>query len=181
MLKPANFDVCCCCVRIAHQLRLDFPPPTELPERVRLNRLRTWYLIAVVDYSHCIQRGKTPAKARNGFADQVLDLWYRSSACNLPYDIYCAAYLDMMHLTSQFLDCIRPDKSNPDLWQVCLRVSVCSLADSTTSSTAEPDVLSFVRDYDRRISDRFSHWQKRLTEQRMVSDWPGWSCPLASY
>lgn len=107
---------------MAHQLRLDLPPPSELPERERLNRIRAGFFITLVDTLHCVQRGKTPAKPRSDYPSQIFDSWYRSSVFNLPYDIYCAAYLDITCLASRLLDCIRADKSNPDLWQVCTRV-----------------------------------------------------------
>ncbi|KZT69156.1 hypothetical protein DAEQUDRAFT_727049 [Daedalea quercina L-15889] len=139
-------------IRVAHHLRLDFPPPLELPERERLNRIRTWFYIMTADTSNCIQRGKTPAKARNDYVSQVFDVWYRCSPSNLSFDIYVTAYLDVMKLTSKLLDSIRPDKSNPDLWK-------------------EPDVLALVREYDRRVANRSSHWQQRLREQKIKMAW----------
>ncbi|KAH9932880.1 uncharacterized protein B0H18DRAFT_984430 [Fomitopsis serialis] len=138
-------------VRISHYLRLDFPPPPELPERERLNRIRTWFHIMTADTSHCIQRGKTPVKPRKDYVDQIFDIWYRCSSLNSPYDIYSAAYLDIMQLVSPLLDDIRVDMSNPDIWQ--------------------PDVLALVRECDHKISERVSHWQQRIMEHHTSANW----------
>ncbi|TFY63193.1 hypothetical protein EVJ58_g3398 [Rhodofomes roseus] len=75
----------------------------------------------------------------------------RCSALNLSYDIYIVAYLDSMRLAIQLLEAVQPDRSNPDLW--------------------EPDVLALVREYDYKITQRYNHWQQRLTEQHNPADW----------
>ncbi|KAH9836168.1 uncharacterized protein C8Q71DRAFT_69524 [Rhodofomes roseus] len=139
-------------IRMAQHLQLDYPPPPEVPERERLNRIRTWFFIMVVDTSHCIQRGRTPARSRSDFTNQIFDLWYRCSTLNLSYDIYIVAYLDSMRLAIQLLEAVQPDRSNPDLWE-------------------EPDVLALVREYDYKITQRYNHWQQRLTEQHNPADW----------
>lgn len=88
----------------------------------------------VVDTSHCIQRGRTPARSRSDFTNQVFDLWYRCSALNLSYDIYIAAYLDSMRIAIQLLELVQPDRSNPDSWEVRVHLFVCLFRPTHTTA-----------------------------------------------
>ncbi|TFY54637.1 hypothetical protein EVJ58_g8739 [Rhodofomes roseus] len=63
-------------IRIVQDLKLDEPPPADILEREKLNRLRTWFQIVAVDASNAIQKGQPTWVQRNNFTSQMTDLAY---------------------------------------------------------------------------------------------------------
>ena len=75
---------------------MDEPPPAELPEREKLNRLRTWFEVMTVSSFDAIRGGRPAPSPRNNFALQMSGAWYHCSPLNSPYDFYTSAYADLL-------------------------------------------------------------------------------------
>lgn len=88
--------------RMAMELRLNQPPPEDLPERERLNRVRTWLNCYCVDGSHAIQFGKMPMLRLDDFLARSSTYWYRSSHMNLPLDVHLCAYVQILTIMAKW-------------------------------------------------------------------------------
>ncbi|KZT70052.1 hypothetical protein DAEQUDRAFT_765076 [Daedalea quercina L-15889] len=132
-------------VRIAQDLRLDEQPPADLPERERLNRLRTWFQVVAADSSNSIQKGRPSMLNRNNFTALMSDVWYRCSPLNSPYDIYCSAYADLMLFVS-------------NLWGPSGPMSLDLRGDR--------NVIDTILDYHQNVDDRVEMWKKRIIEHQ---------------
>ena len=84
------------------ELRLNQPPPEDLPERERLNRVRTWLNCYCVDGSHAIQFGKMPMLRLDDFLARSSSEWYRSSHMNLPLDVHLCAYVQILLIMAEW-------------------------------------------------------------------------------
>lgn len=85
---------------IAQDLRLDEPPPADLSEREKLNRLRTWFEVLTVSSFDAIRAGRPAPCPRNNFTSRMSASWYRCSALNSPFDFYTSAYADLLLFVS---------------------------------------------------------------------------------
>ncbi|KZT69157.1 hypothetical protein DAEQUDRAFT_765701 [Daedalea quercina L-15889] len=135
-------------IRIAQDLRLDEQPPVDLPEREKLNRLRTWFEVVSIDSSNSIQKGRPAMIHRNNFTYQMSGVWYRCSPLNSPYDIYCGAYADLMLFVS-------------NLWGPIGAASM-NLQD-------DANVIDTILAYHRSVCDRVEMWQERVAEQQIAT------------
>ncbi|KAH9932869.1 uncharacterized protein B0H18DRAFT_984361 [Fomitopsis serialis] len=131
--------------RIAQDLKLDEPPPADLPEREKLNRLRTWFQIVTVDSSNAIQRGHATMIQRNNFTAQMMDIWYRCSPLNLPYDVYCSACADLMLFVS-------------NLWG--------PMGPTSMNSQEDDEVIETVLAYHHSVCNRIEMWQNRIAKHQ---------------
>ncbi|KAH9836167.1 uncharacterized protein C8Q71DRAFT_69459 [Rhodofomes roseus] len=133
-------------IRIVQDLKLDEPPPADILEREKLNRLRTWFQIVAVDASNAIQKGQPTWVQRNNFTSQMTDLWYRCSPLNSPYDIYCSAYADLMSFTSNVWGPTGPTSMN---------------------SQEDDEVIDTILSYHRSVCGRVELWQQRIAEHHI--------------
>lgn len=88
--------------RMAIELELNHPPPSELNERERLNRTRTWLNCYCVDGSHAIQFGKIPMLRLDDWLARHSRMWYKASPMNLPFDVHLCAYVQIILLMAQW-------------------------------------------------------------------------------
>ncbi|KAH9932879.1 uncharacterized protein B0H18DRAFT_1115534 [Fomitopsis serialis] len=131
--------------RIAQDLKLDDPPPADLPEREKLNRLRTWFQIVSVDAAHAIQKGQATMIQRNNFTAQMMDIWYKCSPLNSPYDVYCSAYADLMLFVS-------------NLWG--------PMGHTSMNSQEDDEVIETVLGYHRSVCNQIEVWKNRIAEHQ---------------
>jgi transcriptional regulatory protein LEU3 len=83
---------------MAIELGLNQPPPPDLDERQKLNRMRTWLNCFCADVSHSIQFGKIPiiSATDDYLALREPQTWWHRSAMNLPYDVHLCAYVELI-------------------------------------------------------------------------------------
>ncbi|KAF5391352.1 hypothetical protein D9757_002023 [Collybiopsis confluens] len=89
-------------IRMAQELGLHLPPPSDCEEREALNRTRTWLNCYCVDGSHAIQFGKKPMLSLDDFMARTSQDWYRSSHMNTPYDVHLCAYVQILLLMAKW-------------------------------------------------------------------------------
>lgn len=89
-------------IRMAMELKLNQPPPDGLPEREKLNRVRTWLNCYCADGSHAIQFGKMPMLRLDDYLARSSTLWYRSSSLNSPLDVHLVAYVHILLIMAQW-------------------------------------------------------------------------------
>lgn len=87
---------------MAMELKLNQPPPDGLPEREKLNRVRTWLNCYCADGSHAIQFGKMPMLRLDDYLARSSTLWYRSSSLNSPLDVHLVAYVHILLIMAQW-------------------------------------------------------------------------------
>ena len=112
---------------ISEDLKLNEPPPPRLPERLRLDRTRTWFQVVCIDASTSVQQGKPPVVQGSDYVERALATWYRCSPLNSPYDLYLCAFTDLALLVARLWKAIGADRCDPDLVQVrgSVRVWTC--------------------------------------------------------
>lgn len=109
---------------ISEDLKLNEPPPLTLPERLRLDRTRTWFQVVCIDASTSVQQGKPPVVQGSDYVERALATWYRCSPLNSPYDLYLCAFTDLALLVAKLWKAIGADRCDPDLVQVRIAVRV---------------------------------------------------------
>ncbi|EPT01301.1 hypothetical protein FOMPIDRAFT_1120913 [Fomitopsis schrenkii] len=132
-------------VRIAQDLRLDEPPPADLSEREKLNRLRTWFEVLTVSSFDAIRAGRPAPCPRNNFTSRMSASWYRCSALNSPFDFYTSAYADLLLFVSSMWGPMGP----------------------TGIDSRDDDLPNTILSYHQCVCDRVEMWNKRREEQRI--------------
>ncbi|KAH9932878.1 uncharacterized protein B0H18DRAFT_670339 [Fomitopsis serialis] len=133
-------------IQILQALKLNAPPPADLPERERLNRIRTWFQVVCIDASSSVQQGKAPVLQGSDYVARALPAWYRCSPLNSPYDVYLCAFTDLALLVAKLWKAIGADSCDPDLVQ-------------------DVDVIATVLEYHQRIVVKFAEWREREAER----------------
>ncbi|KAA1471074.1 hypothetical protein DENSPDRAFT_776190 [Dentipellis sp. KUC8613] len=89
-------------IRMAIELALHKPPPTDCDEREVANRIRTWLNCFCVDGAHATSFGKLSMTPTDDIVSRTSRDWHISSRFNLPFDIHLVAYVDILLIMEQF-------------------------------------------------------------------------------
>lgn len=98
--------------RMALELELNLPPPSDCDEREALNRTRTWLNCYCVDGSHAIQFGKMPMLRLDDYMARTSQNWYRSSSMNTPYDVHLVAYVQILIIMAKWRASVQQENNS---------------------------------------------------------------------
>ncbi|KAJ4480604.1 fungal-specific transcription factor domain-containing protein [Lentinula edodes] len=130
-------------IRMALELELNLPPPSDCDEREALNRTRTWLNCYCVDGSHAIQFGKMPMLRLDDYMARTSQNWYRSSSMNTPYDVHLVAYVQILIIMAK--------------WRATVQ--------QENNSEKNLDVVQFAVETERQLSKEWSLWFARYEEE----------------
>ncbi|KAJ3726150.1 fungal-specific transcription factor domain-containing protein [Lentinula raphanica] len=130
-------------IRMALELELHLPPPSDCDEREALNRTRTWLNCYCVDGSHAIQFGKMPMLRLDDYMARTSQDWYRSSPMNTPYDVHLVAYVQILIIMAKWRSVVQRESNSQD----------------------GLDVVQFAIETERQITKEWSLWFGRYEEE----------------
>ncbi|KAJ4488126.1 fungal-specific transcription factor domain-containing protein [Lentinula aciculospora] len=146
-------------IRMALELELHLPPPSDCDEREALNRTRTWLNCYCVDGSHAIQFGKMPMLRLDDYMARTCQDWYRSSPMNTPYDVHLVAYVRILLIMAKWRSIVRQENSSQHvITSFCVR-------NTSNRSQQDFDVVQFALETERQLSKEWSLWFGRYEEE----------------
>ncbi|TFY66660.1 hypothetical protein EVG20_g4425 [Dentipellis fragilis] len=131
-------------IRMAIELALHKPPPSDCDEREVANRIRTWLNCFCVDGAHATSFGKLSMTPTDDIVSRTSRDWHISSRFNLPFDIHLVAYVDILLIMEQFQN----------------EIGRNHLPERTAKGF---DIVATCIDYDDRLATMMDFWVQRYT------------------